>query len=98
MSIAIGGGGRTPSRMASRVSSPDRSSAPAAVIIGSCQVTVRDRGSPHSAGVVPAAVASAVIVVLFGGQAGQSAAGRGEHPLDAGGVHGFTAGAADPVG
>ena len=67
MSIAIGGGGRTPSRIASMVSSPDRSRAPAAVISGSCQVTVRERGSPHSAGVVPAAGASTVIVVLFGG-------------------------------
>src|SRR3954469_16030130 len=98
MSIPIGAGGRTPSRMACRVSSPDRSSAPAAVIRGSCQVTVRDRGSPQVPGAVGSAGASAVIVVLVVGQAGQCPAGGGEHPLDAGVVDRLAAGGGDPRG
>src|SRR3954466_3478911 len=94
MSIPIGAGGGVPapgagggarSRIACRVSSPDRSSAPAAVIRGSCQVTVRDRGSPPASGAGGSAGASAVIVVVsVGGLAGQCPAGGGEYPLDAG--------------
>ena len=84
--------------MASIVSSPDRSQRARG---GDQRVVPGDRagaGVAPGRGVVSSAGASAVIVVLFGGQAGQRAAGRGEHPLDAGGVHRFTAGAADPVG
>src|SRR4051794_41486951 len=86
INIPMGAGGRTPSRIACSVSSPDRSSAPAAVTRGSCQVTVRDRGSPHASGAVGSAGASAVIVVLVDRQAGERPAGGGEDPLDAGGV------------
>src|SRR3954466_16163393 len=107
MSIPIGAGGGVPapgagggarSRIACRASSPDRSSAPAAVIRGSCQVTVRDRGSPQASGAAGSAGASAVIVVLVDRQAGGGPAGGGEHPIDAGVVDRLAAGAADPRG
>src|SRR3954453_5520093 len=96
--LPMGAGGGPPSGIACSVSSPDRSSAPAAVTRGSCQVTVRDPGSPHASGGANSEGPSPVIVVLFRGHAGQRTAGGGEHPLDAGGVHRFTAAAADPVG
>jgi hypothetical protein len=46
--------------MAVIVPRPERSSAPAAVIIGSCQVMVLERGSPHASGMV-SVVSSAVM-------------------------------------
>src|SRR3954469_20432537 len=92
---AIGGAGSSPSRIARMVSRPDRSMAPSAVIAGSCQRTVRERGAPQSASAASSAVTG---VVLLGGQTGQSASGGGEHPLGAGGRHRLAAGAADPFG
>src|SRR3954464_11653370 len=95
MSIAIGGGGSSPSRTACMVSRPERWRAPSAVTCGSYQSTVRERGSPQSAW---AAASSAVTDVVLLGQTGQAEPGGGQDPLGAGGRHRLAAGAADPGG
>src|SRR4051812_24233904 len=95
MSIAIGGGGNLAHQPALIDPKAERWRAPNAVVCGSCQSTVRERGSPQSAS---AAANSAVTDGVLLGQAGQAAPGGGQDPLGAGGRHRLAAGAADPLG
>src|SRR4051812_15873428 len=91
ISRAIGGGGSTPSRIASSVASPERWSPPAAVSIGSSQLTVRVRSGA-------AATAGSALIVVRLRDAGEPASGGGEHSLDPRGGDRLAAGAADPLG